>query len=54
MVTKLVHIDMTLLEKAFFFQAKIMAGFVHFSKFFYSLVWTNIDGFEVITSDLYI
>ena len=42
MVSKLVHNDMTLLEK-YFFQAKLMAGFVHFSKFFYSLIWTNND-----------
>ena len=40
MVTKLVHNDMTLLEKYFFFQAKIMAGFVHFSNFF---LLTDLD-----------
>ena len=37
MITKIVHIENS------FFQDNIMVGFVHFSKFFYSLIWTNND-----------
>ena len=37
MITKIVHIENS------FFQDNIMVGFVHFSKFFYSLIRTNND-----------